>query len=156
MVWQKHTFFLFFFFFLLTRGKKNDPMWSGHSGSRWSAVDSDNTCWCFAYIQTTRGGWRLTQRPFLRPALSKKKKKSTFASTVYICTHLKKNVYFLSVQKFWVHVSIITQVSKRIPSTDTHTHKRKSVIVSKHTRGGTTHLHPLKCWRMRSILLWSM
>ena len=83
--------FFFFFFFLLTRGKKNDPMWSGHSGSRWSAVDSDDTCWCFAYIQTTRGGWRLTQRPFLRPALSKKK--NQLLQVLYIYAHILKKMF---------------------------------------------------------------
>lgn len=95
--------------------------------SQWLQVGDDNTTqfWCvFIYKQwreVIRDGGQLGL--LLIPALSKM---STDASSVILFTHIyiyiyKKNISCLSVQIFWVPISLVTQLLKEVPSTDTLT-----------------------------------
>lgn len=112
-----------------------------------------NTCWCFNYTQTVRkghSGWRWTHCPFLRPALSKKKKKKSLLRVLYICTYLKIVYFFNQCNNSEFMLAYLRRCQTTLllqPNS-----QKKNVIVSTYMcEGRDTFLPPdfLQLWRMR-------
>lgn len=134
-VWQKHT---------------SSP--TGQTLSR-GKNDLVNTCWCYAYIQSLRWGqlgWRLIECPFWDVPFPMC---NWCKYCIYTHTHLKKCFIFSVSAKFWVHVSISTQVSKRISFTDTLTKKVEQFLNMWEDKA---HLYHLKscCSGWDEMYLW--